>query len=91
MASEPGAPASDRAAAADSASPGKRDVVITGQFKRDMKREQKGPHRATLRAVVQAAVDLLADDIPLPAHMVDHPLGATGRRTGIVTSSRTWC
>lgn len=55
--------------------PKKRDVVITGQFKKDMKRERKGRHRATLRADVQAAVDMLADDIPLPAHMVDHPLG----------------
>lgn len=65
-------------AATEAASDGskkRRDVVITGQFKRDVRREQKGPHRATIRAELQAVVDQLADDIPLPAHMVDHPLG----------------
>lgn len=53
----------------------KRDVVITSQFKKDVKRERKGKHRIALQADLQAAVDMLADDIPLPAHMVDHPLG----------------
>ena len=52
----------------------KRDLVITGQFKKDVKREQKGPHGGSLRIDLQAAVDMLADDITLPAHMVDHPL-----------------
>lgn len=53
----------------------RRDVVITGQFKKDMKREQKGRYRATVQADLLRAVHLLAADHPLPAHMVDHPLG----------------
>lgn len=52
----------------------KRDIAITGQFKKDAKREDKGQHRATFRADLDAAVAMLADDLPLPAHMVDHPL-----------------
>lgn len=56
-----------------------RDVVITSQFKRDVKRELKGVHRSILREELQAVVDMLADDIPLPARMVDHPLGGTSK------------
>lgn len=48
---------------------------MTTQFKKDFKREDKGAHRATLRADLQAAVDKLARDVPLPPHMIDHPLG----------------
>jgi mRNA interferase YafQ len=70
-------PAAANQAAPASASRSRRDVVITGQFKKDMKREQKGRHRATVRADLLAAVHLLADDHPLPPHMVDHPLGGT--------------
>src|SRR3954454_7674459 len=55
--------------------PKKRDVVITGQFKRDFTREQKGKHGRTVRDDLKDTVDMLADDIPLPAQMVDHPLG----------------
>lgn len=40
-----------------------------------MKREQKGRYRATIQADLLNAVTLLAADHPLPAHMVDHPLG----------------
>ena len=52
-----------------------RDVVFTTQFKKDFKREDKGRHQTTLRADLQGVVDRLADDIPLPHHMVDHALG----------------
>lgn len=52
-----------------------RDVVLTTQFKKDFKREEKGPHRANLRRDLQAVVDKLADDVPLPPRMVDHSLG----------------
>ncbi|WP_313901173.1 type II toxin-antitoxin system YafQ family toxin [Methylobacterium sp. J-048] len=48
---------------------------MTGQFKKDMKRERKGRYRATVQADLLQAVNLLAADRPLPAHMVDHPLG----------------
>ena len=51
-----------------------RDVAFTGQFKKDFKREKRGRHRATVAADVQAVVEDLADDIPLPEHMVDHAL-----------------
>ncbi|MCJ2069819.1 type II toxin-antitoxin system YafQ family toxin [Methylobacterium sp. J-030] len=40
-----------------------------------MKRERKGRYRATVQADLLKAVTLLAADRPLPAHMVDHPLG----------------
>lgn len=77
-------PASAQPAEPANAKPRKRDVVITGQFKKDikkdMKRERKGRHRATLRADMQNAVDLLADDIALPVHMVDHPLGGNWKQ-----------
>ena len=52
-----------------------RDVVITTQFKKDFKREEKGRNQTTLRADLQAVVDQLAGDIPLPRNMADHALG----------------
>jgi len=70
-------PAATNQAVPASASRSRRDVVITGQFMKDMKRERKGRHRATVRADLLAAVNLLADDHPLPPHRVDHPPGGT--------------
>lgn len=52
----------------------KREVEYTNQFKRDYKREKKGRHRATIVPDLLATMALLADDIALPAHMVDHAL-----------------
>ena len=52
----------------------RRDVAFTGQFKKDFKREKRGRHRTTVAAEVLAVIEKLADDIPLPEHMVDHAL-----------------
>jgi len=45
------------------------------RFKKDYKRETKGQRRATLDAVLTAAVSLLATDDPLPEKFQDHALG----------------
>ena len=51
-----------------------RDVAFTGHFKQDFKREKRGRHRTTVAADLQAVIDDLANDIPLPERMVDHAL-----------------
>jgi mRNA interferase YafQ len=51
-----------------------RTIKRTGQFKRDYKREAKGPHRATLDADLLPVFKQLANDEPLAPRYVDHPL-----------------
>lgn len=51
-----------------------RTVERTGQFKRDYKRETKGPYRATLVADLSPAIDALMVDEPLDARHRDHAL-----------------
>lgn len=51
-----------------------RTIERTGQFKRDYKREAKGPHRETLQADFGAVVLALASDQPLEARHRDHAL-----------------
>jgi mRNA interferase YafQ len=51
-----------------------RDVEFTTRFKRDFKREKKGRHRGTIETDLMSAVALLADDLALPVHFVDHAL-----------------
>ena len=54
-----------------------RTIEWTSQFKRDYKRESKGPHRATLDDVLFPIVDCLANDRFLePRHF-----GGTGYLT----------
>ncbi|WP_394764171.1 type II toxin-antitoxin system YafQ family toxin [Phenylobacterium sp.] len=48
-------------------------LKITGQFKRDYKREKAGQH-ADLDAVFKAATDLLVNKGTLPISNKDHPL-----------------
>lgn len=52
-----------------------RRIEQTGQFKRDLKRESKGQHRAALSAGFTAIVWALANDEPLPGSLRDHVLG----------------
>jgi mRNA interferase YafQ len=54
-----------------------RTIERTGQFKRDYKREAKGPHRKTLERDFIAIVVALAADVPLAENHQDHPLGGT--------------
>lgn len=51
-----------------------RTIEWTGRFKRDYKREKKGPHRATLSAELATIVTLLQSDQPLPDNLRDHAL-----------------
>ena len=51
-----------------------RTIEWTGQFKRDYKRECKGPYRLTLDEDLFPIIDLLANDLPLAARYRDHAL-----------------
>jgi mRNA interferase YafQ len=51
-----------------------RKIELTGQFKRDHKRESKGAHRATLDVEFKAVLLALANDQPLDFRHRDHAL-----------------
>ena len=51
-----------------------RTIEWTGQFKRDYRRESKGPHRTLLDDALFPVVELLANDDPLEPRLRDHPL-----------------
>ncbi len=51
-----------------------RTIKQTGQFKRDLKREAKGPHRAALVSDFVSIVEALARDEPLAEKHRDHAL-----------------
>ena len=52
-----------------------RTIKQSGQFKRDLKREAKGPHRQTLQREFVRLVEALANDQPLADKYRDHALG----------------
>ena len=51
-----------------------RTIEQSGQFKRDLKREAKGPHRQALQLDFISIVAALANDQPLAAKYRDHAL-----------------
>ncbi len=51
-----------------------RTIERTSQFKRDYKRETKGPNRATLKRDLVEILTLLANDQPLADRHRDHSL-----------------
>lgn len=51
-----------------------REIEPTTQFRRDFKRESKGPHRKTLDADFVAIIEALARDEALPERCRDHAL-----------------
>ncbi len=51
-----------------------RTIEPTGQFKRDFKREVKGPHRQALKGEFAAILTSLATDLPLSEKHRDHAL-----------------
>lgn len=51
-----------------------RTIKQSGQFKRDLKREAKGPHRQALQSDFVNIVQALAKDEPLAERYRDHPL-----------------
>lgn len=57
-----------------------RTIDTPGSFKRDFKRESKGPHKATLGTDLKPVIDALVLDQPLAASYRDHSL--TGEWTG---------
>lgn len=54
-----------------------RRIEQTGQFRRDFKREAKGPHRQTLQGDFTAVISALANDLPLAEKHRDHALTGT--------------
>ncbi len=52
-----------------------RTIERSSAFKRDYKREAKGPHRNTLDPTLSAVLLALAADQPLDARHRDHNLG----------------
>lgn len=51
-----------------------RTIKYTTQFKKDYKRETKGPHRTTLAGEFIAIINDLANDVPLAPRQRDHAL-----------------
>ncbi len=51
-----------------------RTIEHTGQFKRDYKREAKGPHRQTLTSDFMVIITALSNDQPLAEKHRDHAL-----------------
>ena len=51
-----------------------RTIETTTRFRRDFRREKRGPHSGRLDTMLERVVDLLAADMPLPQRYRDHPL-----------------
>jgi len=51
-----------------------REIKQFGQFKRDLARESRGRHRATLERDLLLVIDALGKDIPLAPKHRDHAL-----------------
>lgn len=51
-----------------------RTIRQSNQFKRDLKRVSKGPHRAVLQQELVALIEQLAKDLPLNERHRDHLL-----------------
>lgn len=51
-----------------------RTISRTSQFKKDYKRESKGPHRAGIDVSLLSVLSLLASDQALPEKFHDHGL-----------------
>ena len=52
-----------------------REIELTSAFKKDFKKAKANPlHMNDVRALYLNAVELLAEDKPLPEHMRDHAL-----------------
>jgi mRNA interferase YafQ len=52
-----------------------RKIKQTAAFRRDVKREAKGPHRKFLSENFASLIQALANDEPLEERHRDHPLG----------------
>jgi len=68
-----------------------RRIERTAQFKRDYKREAKGPHQGALANAFVAIVKRLANDQPLAEKHRDHPLAGRWKDHRNCHVKRTWC
>jgi len=51
-----------------------REISHTNKFKKDLSREMRGKYKKTLQQRLEAVLELLIDDEPLPADYDDHSL-----------------
>lgn len=56
-----------------------RKIERTSRFKRDYRRESRGPHRTYLEAILAPVVEALANDRPLEPRHHDHALSGEWR------------
>ena len=56
-----------------------RTIEETRQFRRDLKRELKGRHSASVLADLRAAIEVLIADMPLDGRYHDHALAGNWR------------
>jgi len=54
-----------------------RNISRASEYKRDFKRESRGPHGTTLQTMLSNVLTALAFDLPLDKRLADHPLGGT--------------
>ena len=54
-----------------------RTTKQTGQFKRDLKRESRGPYRKSLQEGFVALIEALAADHVLDQKYLDHPFDSS--------------
>ncbi|WCG83824.1 type II toxin-antitoxin system YafQ family toxin [Pectobacterium sp. A5351] len=56
-----------------------RKIERSTEFKKDYKREKKGRHCRTVEADLLVLLNILANDLPISANYVDHPLRGNWR------------
>lgn len=56
-----------------------RKIERSTEFKKDYKREKKGQHCKTVEADLLLLLNILVNDLPIPANYVDHPLKGNWR------------
>jgi len=56
-----------------------RRIERTTAFRRDFKREKRGPHRRDLDFLISSVASLLAEDLLLPEKYRDHSLAGNWR------------
>jgi mRNA interferase YafQ len=67
-----------------------RTIKQSTPFKRDLKREARGPYRQTLQSDFAAILQMLANDEPLAEKYRDHALSGDGKVTATAISNRIW-
>ena len=68
-----------------------RTIEVTTRFRKDYKREAKGPHRKTLSVDFAEVVAMLATMCRFLSSSATMRLLVSGRTIATATSSRIWC